>query len=136
MIAQFDWWLLVVGIVGGAGLVWLVVAEFRRREEDVAVDELALEASWIAEAITDVGRPIDDETVGEVLRLHRAYLAGPIPDLDPVGQEPETYDREAATSAGAPGAALPDGDVAGRGASAGYGSGAPASSDDGAADVP
>lgn len=95
MIAGFDWWLLLVGIVGGAGIVWLVVADFRRRDEDVAADERAEEASWIAEAITEVGRPIDDATVDDVLRLHRAYLEAPPPDLDPVGQWPlETTDLE------------------------------------------
>lgn len=89
MIASFDWWLLVVGIVGGAGLVWLVIDDFRRREEDVAADEQASEAEWIAATVTDAGRPVDDATVGEVLRLHRAYLAAPVPDLDPIGQESE-----------------------------------------------
>ncbi len=93
MIASFDWWLLVVGIVGGAGLVWLVIADFRRRDEDVAADESAEEASWIASAITEAaGRPVDETTVGEVLRLHRAYLAAPVPDLDPVGQGSEPDD--------------------------------------------
>jgi hypothetical protein len=94
MIASFDWWLLVVGIVGGAGLVWLVIADFRRREDDVAADEQASEAEWIAATVRDDGRPVDDATVGEVLRLHRAYLAAPVPDLDPVGQEPESWRDE------------------------------------------
>lgn len=88
MIAGFDWWLLLVGIVGGAGIVWLVIADFRRRDEDVAADERVEEAAWIAEAITEAGNPIDDGTVDEVLRLHRAYLEAPPPDLDPVGQAP------------------------------------------------
>ena len=88
MIAGFDWWLLVVGIVGGGGLAWLVIGDFRRREDDEAADEQAREAGWIADAITEAGRPIDEETVEEILRLHRAYLDGPTPDLDPVGQEP------------------------------------------------
>lgn len=89
VIAGFDWWLLVVGIVGGAGLVWLVIADFRRHEDDVATDEQAREAGWIADAISEAGRPIDEDTVDEILRLHRAYLGGPTPDLDPVGQATE-----------------------------------------------
>ncbi len=87
MIAGFDWWLLLVGIVGGAGLVWLVVADFRRREEDIATDEQSTEADWIARAITEAGRPVGPETVEDVLRLHRAYLAGPVPELHPSGTE-------------------------------------------------
>ncbi len=33
--SEFNWWLLIVGLVVGAGLVWLVVADSRRREVDV-----------------------------------------------------------------------------------------------------
>ena len=84
MIAGFDWWLLLVGIVGGAGLVWLVLADFRRHEDEIEADEQALEAGWIADAITEPGRPLDAETTEEILRLHRAYLEGPAPDLGPV----------------------------------------------------
>lgn len=76
MIAGFDWWLLLVGIVAGAGLSWLVLADFRRRDEEIAEDEQALEAGWIAGALTTAGRPLDEASVTEVLRLHRAWLAG------------------------------------------------------------
>lgn len=113
MIASFDWWLLVVGIVGGAGLVWLVIADFSRREDDLAADEQADEARWIASTVADAGRPVDDATVGEVLRLHRAYLASPAPDLDPVGQEPEADGAEAEV-AEAHGAEAAEGDGSGR----------------------
>ena len=33
--AEFNWWLLIVGLVIGAGLVWLVLADSRRREVDI-----------------------------------------------------------------------------------------------------
>ena len=33
--AEFNWWLLIVGLVVGAGLVWFVLMDARRRDEDV-----------------------------------------------------------------------------------------------------
>jgi len=84
MIAGFDWWLLVVGIVGGAGLVWLVVADFSRRDDEVAADERALESTWIAEALTAAGRPTDELAVDEILEMHRSYLRSTPPELDPL----------------------------------------------------
>lgn len=80
MNSEFNWWLLIVGLVVGAGLVWLVVADSRRREVDVTEAEREGEARWIAEAMTDAGRPIDDDDVEDILRLHAAYLAAPPPD--------------------------------------------------------
>jgi hypothetical protein len=77
---EFNWWLLIVGLVVGAGLVWLVVADGRRREVDVSEAERASEARWIAEAMTDAGRGVDDEDVLDILRLHAAYLAAAPPD--------------------------------------------------------
>jgi hypothetical protein len=79
-VSEFNWWLLIVGLVVGAGLVWLVLADSARREADVEATELPAEAAWIAEAMTDQGRPIDRSDAEEVLRLHRAYLAAPPPD--------------------------------------------------------
>lgn len=77
---EFNWWLLIVGLVVGAGLVWLVVADSRRREVDVQEAEREGEARWIAEAMTDAGRPADDRDVLDILRLHAAYLAAAPPD--------------------------------------------------------
>ena len=78
--AEFNWWLLIVGLVVGAGLVWLVVADSRRREVDVEEAEREGEARWIAEAMADAGRPTDDRDVLDILRLHAAYLAAAPPD--------------------------------------------------------
>ena len=80
MNSEFNWWLLIVGLVVGAGLVWLVVADSRRRDVDVGVAEREGEARWIAEAMTDAGRPVDDGVVLDILRLHEAYLAASPPD--------------------------------------------------------
>ena len=80
MNAEFNWWLLIVGLVVGAGLIWLVVADSRRREVDVSEAEREGEAQWIAATMTDLGRPIDDADVLDILRLHVAYLAASPPD--------------------------------------------------------
>ena len=80
MNAEFNWWLLIVGLVVGAGLVWLVLADSRRREVDVTERERTGEALWIAEAMRRAGRSVDDADVLDVLRLHEAYLAAPPPD--------------------------------------------------------
>ncbi len=78
--AEFNWWLLIVGLVMGAGLVWLVVADSRRREVDIEERERGGEARWIGEAMTDAGRPVDEADVLDILRLHAAYLGASPPD--------------------------------------------------------
>jgi hypothetical protein len=80
VIAEFNWWLLIVGLVIGAALVWLVLSDSRRRETDIAAEELPKEAAWIAETLRQSGRRIDPETAERVLRLHRTYLASLPPD--------------------------------------------------------
>lgn len=83
MNAEFNWWLLIVGLVIGAALTWLVMADLTRRDADVDAAEQASEARWIATILTDTGQPIAPDRVEEVLRRHRDYLAAPPPD-DPV----------------------------------------------------
>ncbi|HEY8868005.1 MAG TPA: hypothetical protein VIM30_01285 [Candidatus Limnocylindrales bacterium] len=80
MTAEFDWWLLIVGLVVGAGVVWLVLADWSRSEEDVAEAELSVEAELIASRLAEAGHAVDPATAHEVLREHRAYLAGSPPD--------------------------------------------------------
>ena len=80
MNADFNWWLLIVGLVVGAALVWLVVADSNRREADLLDEELPSEATWISEALADEGVDVEAGTVERILRLHRAYLAVPPPD--------------------------------------------------------
>ena len=77
---EFNWWMLIVGLVVGAGIVWLVVADSRRREVDVGEAEREGEARWIAEAMRDAGRGVGDQDVLDILRLHEAYLAASPPD--------------------------------------------------------
>ena len=80
MNAEFNWWLLIVGLVIGASLTWLVMAETTRRESDIAETERRSEARWIATILERTGHAIPSERVDEVLRLHREYLAAPPPD--------------------------------------------------------
>jgi hypothetical protein len=74
MNAEFNWWLLIVGLVVGAGLVWLVIADWSRREVDLSQDELAAESAWIAEVLRERGQALDPGDAEEILALHRAYL--------------------------------------------------------------
>ncbi|HEY4189653.1 MAG TPA: hypothetical protein VGM28_04455 [Candidatus Limnocylindrales bacterium] len=79
MSAEFNWWLLIVGVVAGAALTWLVVADSTRREREIGERELPAEAAWIARS---VGRPgIDADAAEAVLRAHHRYLGFPPPDV-------------------------------------------------------
>jgi hypothetical protein len=78
--AEFNWWLLIVGLVIGAALTWLVMADSTRREIDVAEAERRSEALWISTILSNEARGTRPETVAEILRLHGEYLAAPPPD--------------------------------------------------------
>ena len=78
--AEFQWWLLLVGLVAGGGLVAVVTMDGRRREEDLADLEREAEATWIAERVHGLDRDIDARTVASILRIHREYLGLPPPD--------------------------------------------------------
>jgi hypothetical protein len=80
MFAEFNWWLLIVGLVVGAGLAWLVLGDARRREEDIEEAELVDEAAWLEGAMAEAGTPIDLVTAEHMLQLHRRYLGLPRPD--------------------------------------------------------
>jgi hypothetical protein len=95
MISEFNWWLLLLGLVVGGGLTWLVVAETRRREQDLEDDELPEEAEWLEARLAEEGRPVPLDTIERVVQLHREYLAI-VPPSDGVDEwRPDEY---AATS--------------------------------------
>jgi hypothetical protein len=81
--AEFNWWLLIVGLVVGAGLVSFVVADQRRREVDIDEEERAREALWLSTTLADEGYDVTPETVKRMLVLHRTYLEAPPPDPAP-----------------------------------------------------
>lgn len=91
--SEFNWWLLIVGLVIGAGLVWLIVADSHRRESEISQAELPAEAAWIAATMEEAGRPLDAETAERVLLLHRAYLASLPPDELDAGVD-EDWDQD------------------------------------------
>src|SRR5690242_1097701 len=107
--AEFNWWLLIVGLVIGAGLVWLILADWSRREADVTARERASEARWIAEELRRAGRRVDDEAVADVLDLHALYLAAPPPDDPDEDVDPGLARFDGASRRTEPRTAEPDG---------------------------
>lgn len=89
MNAEFNVWLLIVGLVVGAGLVWLVMMDSRRRESDIDALERPREARWLSAAIGEDGFAVSPEAAERLLVLHEAYLGAPPPDpvVDPVAIE-------------------------------------------------
>lgn len=85
MIAEFQWWLLIVGLVIGGGLTAVVLFDGAQRDEDIAEAEYPSEALWIAErsAGAGLGPGLDRDMVEHVLRAHRDYRALPPPDRPP-----------------------------------------------------
>jgi len=90
--AEFQWWLLLVGLVAGGGLVAIVSMDSRRRDEDLAAAERRAEATWIAERLAARSPALDDDTVEAVLQVHREYLGLPAPDRLLVDGVPHTLD--------------------------------------------
>jgi hypothetical protein len=86
--AEFNWWLLIVGLVVGAGLVWFVLMDARRREVDIDEEERPREALWLSRMLADEGHDVSPEVAERLLLLHRSYLEAPPPD-DPQVVAPE-----------------------------------------------
>jgi len=92
--AEFNWWLLIVGLVVGAGIAWFVLMESRRRETDIDDQERPREALWLSRVLTDEGHLVSPEVTERLLVLHEAYLEAPPPD------DPEPADAAAMAAAG------------------------------------
>jgi hypothetical protein len=78
--AEFNWWLLIVGLVVGAGIAWFVLMDARRRDVDVDDQERPREALWLSRMLTDEGHRVSPDAAERMLVLHRAYLEAPPPD--------------------------------------------------------
>jgi len=88
--AEFNWWLLIVGLVVGGGLVWFVLADSRRREVDIDALERSHEAEWLAAELGLEGFDISADAAERMLELHGRYLdSTPQADLGP-DDDPET----------------------------------------------
>jgi hypothetical protein len=81
--AEFNWWLLIVGLVVGAGLVWFVLMDARRREVDIDEHERPREALWLSRMLGDEGHDVSPDVAERLLLLHRTYLEAPPPDEPP-----------------------------------------------------
>lgn len=80
MNAEFNWWLLIVGLVIGAAVVYLVLADSSRRDADVTAEERPVEATWIAATLRAEGLSAEPRTIERALELHSVYLTAPPPD--------------------------------------------------------
>lgn len=100
MNAEFNVWLLIVGLVLGAGLVWLVIMDSRRREADVDEIERPREAAWLSAVMAEDGFDVPPEAAERLLVLHRAYLDAPPPDPLPadIGDDEAADDRPSGES--------------------------------------
>jgi hypothetical protein len=96
--AEFNVWLLIVGLVVGAGLVWLVVMDSRRREADVDATERPREAAWLSAVMHEDGYDVSPDAAERLLELHRAYLEAPPPDEVEVDEPEPIEDDEPATA--------------------------------------
>jgi hypothetical protein len=111
--AEFNWWLLIVGVVAGAGLAWLVLADSVRRDREISDEEVPAEAAWIAGTLADGELAVRPDQAEAVLRAHRTYLGFPPPDalVDPEELRPTVGAREAAGAAEAE--VVPEAEAAG-----------------------
>ena len=74
--AEFNLWLLILGIAAGAAVTWLVIGTIARNDDEIASSEAAAEADWIARTIEDHGGRAPIQLVEQILALHRRYLRG------------------------------------------------------------
>lgn len=85
--AEFNLWLLVLGIAAGAAVTWVVIGTIARNDDEVATEEQAAEAEWIAGTIEEHGGRAPTQLVAQILALHRRYLQGgaviPVPEPEP-----------------------------------------------------
>jgi len=80
---EFNFWLLIVGLVVGGGLVWFVLMDARRRDVDIDERERPREALWLSRMLSDEGHQVSPEAAERLLLLHRSYLEAPPPDDPP-----------------------------------------------------
>src|SRR2546428_1485303 len=67
---QFDWWLILVGFVLGAGLARLVLARLHRREDDPAPREREVEAQRVPPGMEAHRVPAHAQALNQVPPRH------------------------------------------------------------------
>src|SRR5439155_14528967 len=110
--AEFNLWLLILGIAAGAAVTWLVIGTIARKDDEIASSEAAAEADWIARTIEEHGGRAPLLLVEQILSLHRRYLQGgsatPMPQPEDTTAAPdETAGADADAVAGPSDAASP-----------------------------
>ncbi len=109
--AEFNLWLLILGIAAGAAVVWLAVGTIARSDDEVAAPERKAEAEWIARTIDEHGGRAPTLLVEQILGLHRRYLRGgsvmPVPvspeaALDAADEAPDAAEEAPGFVKGAP----------------------------------
>ena len=107
--AEFNLWLLIVGIAAGAAVMWLVIGTLARNDDEESAEERELEAAWIADTIEQHGGRAPATLVEQILALHRRYLQGgpgiPVPVGEPEGADSAAVDEADAEAADVPSAA-------------------------------
>ena len=87
----YAWWLVLVGLAVGLGVMWLALVRLPRDEDDIDLDEREHEAGWIGATIESRGGICPQPLAVEVLELHHEYLisSGGGAPLRPRVSEPE-----------------------------------------------
>jgi hypothetical protein len=77
--AEFQWWVFIVGLAVGGTVVGMLVTRLQRTDADLEADEREAEAMFIAGHLSDSGTRVDAATVAVILEAHREYLGLPAP---------------------------------------------------------
>jgi hypothetical protein len=71
--AEFQWWLLIVGIVIGGALVYLVLADFQSDRQDEEENDVPAESDWEADGPARDDGPV---SVGDDAGMQRDGAQG------------------------------------------------------------